>query len=50
MGPGELARHWRAIVLSPSIEICESLLRHERVPLSRLDQQWIARLGGGGYD
>lgn len=36
---------WRAMVLAPSLEVCEALLRGEPVPLNRLDPKWVARLG-----
>jgi hypothetical protein len=35
----------RAILLSPSIDVCESLLRGEHVPLERLDIVWVRRYG-----
>lgn len=38
-------RLWRAIMLSPTIEICEALLRGENVPTSQLDPLWVKRLG-----
>lgn len=41
----ELSRLWRAVMLSPSIEILEALLRGEHVPLNRLDQAWVKRYG-----
>jgi len=36
---------WRALVLAPSVEILEALLRGEGVPLDRLDAEWVQRLG-----
>jgi hypothetical protein len=39
------ARLWRAIRLSPSVDICEALLRGEAVPIDRLDAEWVARFG-----
>lgn len=41
----ETCRIWRAIVLSPTLEICEALLRNETVPLEMLDHKWAARFG-----
>lgn len=41
----ELSRLWRAIMLSPSIDILEALLRGEHVPLNRLDPAWVRRYG-----
>jgi hypothetical protein len=38
-------RVWRAMMLAPSIEICEALLRGESVPLDRLDPVWVQRFG-----
>lgn len=38
-------RIYRAIMLSPTLEVCCALLRHERVPLNRLDQEWVERFG-----
>lgn len=36
---------WRVLVLSPTIEVCVALLRGEDVPTSRLDPEWLERLG-----
>jgi hypothetical protein len=36
---------YRAIMLAPTLAICEALLRGETVPLSKLDQEWVRRLG-----
>jgi hypothetical protein len=33
------------MMLSPSIEVCEALLRGESVPVSRLDPLWVQRFG-----
>jgi hypothetical protein len=41
----ELARIWRAMMLSPSLEVCEALLRGEIVPVGRLDAEWVVRFG-----
>jgi hypothetical protein len=38
-------RLWRAIVLAPTLEVAEALLRGEAVPLDRLDAEWVIRLG-----
>lgn len=35
----------RAIMLAPTLEICKALLRGERVPLSRLNQDAVRRYG-----
>ena len=35
----------KAVRLSPSLEICEALLRGEKVPLSRLDPKWAKAYG-----
>jgi hypothetical protein len=43
--PTELAALYRAVMLAPTLEVCESLLRDERVPLSRLDPVWVRKLG-----
>ena len=40
-----LHRLKRAILLSPTLEVCEALLRGERVPLSKLDPVWVRRYG-----
>jgi len=34
---------WKAMMLSPTLEVCEALLRGESVPLERLDPEWVAR-------
>lgn len=39
---GEL---FRAIVLSPDVEVAEALLCGESVPLDRLDAEWVERFG-----
>jgi hypothetical protein len=41
-------RLWRALVLSPSLEVFDALLRGECVPVDRLDCDWVARLGRRG--
>lgn len=40
-----LARLYKAIMLAPSIEVCEALLRAEPVPTSALDPVWARRYG-----
>lgn len=35
----------RAVLLAPSIDVCEALLLGEAVPLSRLDPVWVRRFG-----
>jgi hypothetical protein len=41
----ETAALYRAVMLSPTLEVCEALLRLERVPLHKLDPEWVRRLG-----
>ena len=41
----ELRETWKAIMLSPTLEVCEALLRGESVPLERLNQEWVERFG-----
>jgi hypothetical protein len=41
----QTAALYRAIMLAPSLPICEALLRRETVPVGRLDPEWVARLG-----
>lgn len=41
----DAGRLFRAFVLSPTVDVCEALLAGERVPLSRLDPEWVARYG-----
>jgi hypothetical protein len=36
---------WKALMLSPTIEICEALLDGESVPMDRLDPEWVRRFG-----
>jgi hypothetical protein len=38
-------RLWRAIMLGPTIDVCEALLREEPVPRSALDPVWARRFG-----
>jgi hypothetical protein len=39
------SRVWRAMMLAPSVEVCEALLAGESVPADRLDPEWSKRLG-----
>ena len=39
------ARVWRAVMLSPRVEICEALLKGETVPIEKLDAGWVERFG-----
>jgi hypothetical protein len=34
----------KAILVSPTLDVCEALLRGEHVPRDRLDQDWLRRL------
>lgn len=36
-------RLWRAVVLAPTLEVCEALLAGESVPVDRLDSHALAR-------
>lgn len=38
-------RTFRAMMLAPTVEICEALLRGEDVPVSALDQEWAKAYG-----
>jgi hypothetical protein len=38
-------RVWRAMMLAPTLEVCEALLAGESVPLERLDAEWTKRFG-----
>lgn len=38
-------RVWRAMMLAPTLEVFEALVRGESVPLDRLDQEWVRRFG-----
>jgi hypothetical protein len=40
-----LQRIWKAMMLAPTLEVCEALLRGESVPLECLDGEWEARFG-----
>jgi hypothetical protein len=43
--PDELRELGKAIMLAPNLNVCEALLRGETVPLSKLDRNWLTRLG-----
>jgi hypothetical protein len=36
---------WQAVVLSPTLQVCEALLRGEAVPIDALDPEWVWRFG-----
>lgn len=38
-------RLWKIMMLAPTIEICEAMLRGEAVPVDRLDPEWVRRFG-----
>lgn len=38
-------RFWRALMLAKDVETLEALLDGERVPLDRLDPEWVRRFG-----
>jgi hypothetical protein len=39
---------WIALMLAPTVEICETLMRGEHVAEHRLDQKWLARFREAG--
>jgi hypothetical protein len=41
----QVALLYRAVMLAPNLHTCQALLRGETVPLSRLDQDWVRKLG-----
>lgn len=41
----ETNRIWKAIMLSPTVEICDALLRGQHVPAEKLNQEWLQRFG-----
>jgi hypothetical protein len=41
----ELRRLHRAVMLAPTIEVCEAILRGEPVHRSRLDPTWLDAFG-----
>ena len=38
-------RLWQAVMLAPSIQVCEALLKGQPVPRSALDPVWVGRFG-----
>lgn len=36
-------RFWRCLMLAPSLSVCRSLLRGDKVPDDQLDQHWFRR-------
>jgi hypothetical protein len=38
-------RMWRALMLAPDLETLEALLAGQKVPVDRLDAEWLERLG-----
>lgn len=45
--PGtDVARLYRAVMLAPTVHVCEALLRGEHVPVSDLDPESVRRLSG----
>jgi hypothetical protein len=41
----EAGRGWKAMMLAPTLEICQALLRGESVPIDQLRPEWVARFG-----
>ena len=41
----EARRGWQAMMLAPTIAICQALLRGESVPVDELRPEWVKRLG-----
>jgi hypothetical protein len=41
----ETRRIWRAMMLAPTLEVCEALLRGEAVPVKRFAPDWVKRFG-----
>jgi hypothetical protein len=37
----EARRGWKAMMLAPTLEICQELLRGESVPLDQLRRAWV---------
>lgn len=35
----------KCVRLAPNLETCEALMRGEKVPMSRLDPEWVRRYG-----
>lgn len=40
-----LRRFWQALMLAADVETFEALLDGERVPISRLDPEWVKHFG-----
>ena len=38
-------RLWKAVMLSPTLEICQAMLRGQQVPVEKLDPEWVRRFG-----
>lgn len=38
-------RLFAAMMLAPTVQVCEALLRGEQVPVDRLDATWLRRFG-----
>lgn len=38
-------KQYKAMMLSPTLEICIALLRGEDVPMNLLDQEWVQKYG-----
>ena len=41
----DTGRIWKALVLSPTLDVCKALLAGESVPVERLDEAAAKRLG-----
>ncbi|MET0564486.1 MAG: hypothetical protein ABW114_13715 [Gaiellaceae bacterium] len=41
----ETRRVWSAMMIAPTLEVCDALLRGETVPIERLDPDWVRRFG-----
>lgn len=41
----ELQRFWRALMLAKDVSTFEALLDGEKVPVDRLDPEWMTRFG-----
>lgn len=41
----ELQRLFAAVMLAPTIEVCEALLRGDPAPVDRLDPVWAEKYG-----
>jgi hypothetical protein len=38
-------RIFRAMMLAPTVEICDALIKGEHVPIEQLDAEWVERFG-----